>query len=145
MAGYRKTTKKSVICDVTSNSDLHILNGASAEFAVPCFYVIKPGVKSGCKVGQPELEPIHLREEGYANPVIAIDDVPDGLSWLAWIDETDDHIVRMVFHAQCPGAVDEAIGRKVSVLITRQTLDKGPRTDIVFRGRLTVQPSPLPA
>jgi hypothetical protein len=127
------------MCDVTSPADLHILNGAVAEFSIPCNYVV-PDEQGGTA-----LEPIRLSEEGYGDPVVAFDPELTGLSWDAWIDEDDDSIIKLVFSAECPEAISQDLVSQVSVLITRDEPGRGLRTDVVVRGPLTVFRAPLPS
>lgn len=128
-----------VMCDVASASAIHVLNGVSAEFAIPCLYVI-PSETSG----ESELVPIRLRQEGYGEPVVAIEDPPQGLTSIAWVDAADDSIIRFVISAQCPAAIEDDIETRISVLITRPTTNRGNRTDAVMRGTLEIKASPLP-
>jgi microcystin-dependent protein len=136
---YRNTPCDQVtICDVTSSTELHILNGVIAEFAVPCSYVVP--IEG---TDETELVPIQLVTEGYGDPVLAVDIVPTGLTWAAWIDETDESIIRFALSAQCPDAVTEDITCNIALLITRSTLAHGDRTDAVLRGPLLIEASPI--
>ena len=126
------------ICDVTSETKLHMLNGVTAEFAVPCSYVVP--VEG---TNETELVPIRLRDEGYNDPLLAISPSVEGLTWAAWIDDDDDSIIRFVISAQCPSAVNAAVEVDVALLIARTTQDRGDRIDAVLRGPLLIEASPL--
>ena len=142
---YRGLPKKRpVLCDVTSYSNIHLINGASAEFAIPCYYNIAPRVE-GCgasPAGVDDLIPILLLDEGYTYPVIAFDEQPAGLTYEAWIDPDDQHIIRIVLDAKCPSAVSEVVTCKMSLLATRKTHGRR-RTDVVLRGTIRIEPSPI--
>lgn len=136
MPSYRKPNVQAPhLCDVTTASELHVLNGATAEFAIPCSYIVEDGT----------LEPIHLVAEGYGDPVVAYVDQPSGLVCDAWVDPLDDSLIRLVVSAQCPDATEESLICRFSVLISRTVVGRGPITDIVLQGNISIESAPLPA
>ena len=137
---YRNRTPSStpVLCDVTTAAELHVLNGVISEFAIPCSYVIAADEDT-----PEQVIPIRLREEGYMDPVVAFDQLIEGLTWMAWIDEVDDSIVRLVISSQCVAAIHDDLSCGISVLITRSTASRGDRTDAVLRGTLSIEAGPL--
>lgn len=136
--GYRQDTRQ-VLCDVPESTELHVLNGASVEYAFPCLYAIP----SDTDDDHVEYEKIHLAAEGYGAPTILFDDVPEGLTFNAWIDEVEDHVVRLVVSAQCPSAVDRDATCPMSVTIQRSAEPHGTRTDVVLRSKVVVEAAPL--
>lgn len=144
---YRGLEKKRpTVCDVTTLSDIHIINGASAEFAIPCWYNLAPRpAPDPCKAAkapEPVLEAIRLLEEGYGPPIVAFDEPLEGLSYDAWIEPEEEHVIRLVLRAVCPDAISETQRRRMSLMITRTT--NGRRyTDVVLRSDLTIEASPI--
>lgn len=127
------------VCDVGTFVEFHILNGAVAEFTFPCTYIVYEDD------GTTTEEDIHLTAEGYTDPTLVVDDAPDGLTWYAEIDPSDDHIVRLLLDADCPDAVAVPVTCNMTLFINRtDTSTPGfpQRTDAVVRGRLLIAPSP---
>jgi len=125
------------ICDIPSYAEVHILNGLSTEIAIPCNYVTTDDA------GVETFTEIHLTTEGYTDPVVTFASVVSGLSAEAWIDETDDHIIRVVFTAQCQTAWNDDLECGMSITITRDTITHGLRTDCVIRGLIKIKAAPF--
>ena len=129
------------VCDVPSYAEIHLLNGVSTEFVIPCRY-LTPALVDGDDDVQ---TPIHLTAEGYADPVVAFSAAPAGLTGESWIDADDDSLVHVVISAQCPSAVTTEVMCEASILITRTPGSHGVRTDCLFRGPIRIKAAPLPA
>lgn len=125
-------SERAVVCDVTSSTELHMLNGSIAEFSIPCNYVVDG-----------ELVPIQLVSEGYSEPVLAVDVMPEGLTWFSWIDTENTNLIKLVISAQCPAAITRQFECNVSLLITRVVEGLGERTDAVIRGPLLIEAAPI--
>ena len=133
--------------DVATPVRMNIQNGATADFAIPCWYIDDENMINDypyhchCDelVDMDKLIPIHLREEGYTKASISFIDKPAGLTATASIDNTYDHIIRISLNAQVPTATTEAVNCTFVVHVVR------PNTiDIVYHGVLVILPTPLP-
>lgn len=87
-----------------------------------------------------KLIPVHLSEEGYTKVVVAFDKEYDGLSYEAWIDESDDWVIRVLFEA----SLEEATEKPVEVKFVIKVIDEEDnRIDVAAKGKLKILPAPL--
>ena len=91
-----------------------------------------------------KMEPIHLREEGYEDARVSIDNdsMSEHLDVNAWIDEEDDYIVRMSVKANFPTFYDKPIETKFTIFISNWI---NGTIDAVCHASIVVLPgSPFP-
>lgn len=91
------------------------------------------------------LYPIHLTEEGYTDPVVVFDTTYSGLVANAWIDDTDDWVIRIYISAYLSEAVEESVSTKFIVKLSRTDEDKKKIVDVAARGTLKILPAPVEA
>lgn len=89
-----------------------------------------------------KLIPIHLTKEGYTKVSVAFDNLPEGLLYDAWIDETDDWVVRVFFDADVKEAIDKPVDTRFIIKVIDEEEN---RVDTVARGKLRIEPAPLEA
>ena len=86
-----------------------------------------------------DMERIHLIEEGYDQATVSYEDntIAQHLSTKAWIDESDDYIVRMNIGANLDTFSDKPIDIRFTVFVSKSD---GSARDAVCHGILTVLP-----
>lgn len=99
-----------------------------------------------CYVDMARLFPIHLTREGYSKASVNMMGKPQELNAIAWIDEKDDWVVRVLFDAHITTDADyefKPITIPFSVKVSRyNSQGQVQNRDIVSLGELTILPAP---
>ena len=145
--GYRgKFVNKASMVDATNETEVIIENGVTSDFAISCWYPSPDLTSKDCHNLFEGATPIHLTEEGYNRIEVVFDKKPTGLYGQGFIDERDDWVIRLKFHAVLDEAVLERFNCNFTVFAyMEETVDGATeikKSDIVCRGSLTVLPGP---
>ena len=87
--------------------------------------------------------PIHLTSEGYDEITVVFSDPVEGLSSVAYVDESDDWVIRIFFSAFVEEATDKPYETRFIVKAGRDDESGHRVTDVVSRGKLKILPAPL--
>lgn len=89
------------------------------------------------------VHPVHLREEGYKDISIALEDPPSGLVVTGDIDVEDDWIIRLSVTPRCNDIIDEDVDVRYTVFANGEFSGRTV-THIAAKGVIHIIAGPIP-
>lgn len=91
--------------------------------------------------------PIHLKEEGYTTVDVVFKDPPEGITASAFIDDTEDWVIRVDIDLNCEEAISDDIEVPYSIFVNGSFKDSKTTTrtmrNIVAKGILHILAGPI--